>query len=26
VRLRVPLVGDPTGATVSLEAPPTIFN
>lgn len=26
VRLRVPLVGDPRGATVSLEAPPTIFN
>jgi hypothetical protein len=26
VRLRVPLIGDPRGATVSLEAPPTIFN
>jgi hypothetical protein len=26
VRLRVPLVGDPSGATLSLEAPPSIFN
>jgi hypothetical protein len=26
VRLRMPLVGDPRGATVSLQAPPTIFN
>jgi hypothetical protein len=26
VRLRVPLIGNAAGATVSLEAPPTIFN
>jgi hypothetical protein len=26
IRLRVPLIGNPSGATLSLEAPPTIFN